>query len=322
MSTGAIAAFHDLEPVEQSFREAVLEGLGARPKAIPSKFIYDARGSELFEAVTGVVEYYPTRTEMALLSAHGPEIAALAGPQASVVEFGSGASDKARLLLETLIRPAAYVAVDISRQALLATCAELSQSYPELTVVAVCADFTKPFALPDLGPAEKGRRLGFFPGTTIGNLRPAESHAFLTMCGGLLRGGGLIIGADLKKDPAIIEAAYNDARGVNASFNLNLLARINRELDGDLDLAAFRHHAVYNRTLGRMDLGIRSTRHQAATVLGRSFHFGAGEILRTQVAYKFTVEQFQASARRAGLEPARVWQDDGGLFSVHYLRAP
>ena len=322
MSTGAIAAFHDLEPVEQSFREAVLEGLGARPKAISSKFIYDARGSELFEAVTGVDEYYPTRTEMALLSAHGAEIAALAGAEATVVEFGSGASDKARLLLEALERPAVYVAVDISRQALLATCAELAQSYPELSVVAVCADFTKPFALPDLGLAERGRRLGFFPGTTIGNLRPAESHAFLTMCRGLLRGGGLIIGADLKKDPVLLEAAYNDARGVNASFNLNLLARINRELGGDLDLAGFRHHAVYNPALGRMDIGIRSTRRQAATVLGRSFHFESGEILRTQVAYKFTVAEFQASARRAGLEPARVWQDDGGLFSVHYLRAP
>jgi dimethylhistidine N-methyltransferase len=322
VSKTAIAAFHDLEPVEESFREAVLAGLAAKPKAISSKFIYDARGSELFEAVTRVEAYYPTRVEMALLRAHGAEIGALAGAAATVVEFGAGASDKARVLLSALERPALYVAVDISRQALLTTCGELAEAHPALAVVAVCADFTKPFALPDLGPRDGGRRLGFFPGTTIGNLRPAETHAFLAMCAEMLKGGGLLIGADLRKDSARIEAAYNDAQGVNARFNLNLMARINRELGGDLDLESFRHHAVYNRALGRMDIGIRSTRRQSATVLGRTVHFGAGEILRTQVAYKYTVEGFQTLSRRAGLEPERVWQDDEGLFSVHYLRAP
>ncbi len=322
MTADALAGFHDYGPTVESFREAVLRGLSAPVKAIPSRYIYDERGSSLFEAVCELDEYYPTRTEIALLRAHAGELAALIGPAGYLVEFGSGGSGKVRILLDACARPAVYVPVDISRATLRRQAGAVAADYPRIRVIAVCADFTKPFPLPEVGATELGRRVGFFPGTTIGNFMPDPARAFLSMSARMLAGGGLVIGVDLKKDATILEAAYNDSQGISAAFNLNLLERIKRELGGELDLDGFRHRAVYDPEKGRMDIGILSTGKQSVRIGGQKFTFERGEIIRTQVAYKFTVEGFQALARQSGFVPERAWCDDDGLFSIHYLRAP
>lgn len=322
MSARALTRFHDYGPTEESFREAVLTGLSSTPKAIPSRFIYDQRGSALFEAICELDEYYPTRTEIALLRAHAGELAALIGPACYLVEFGSGGSGKVRALLDACARPAVYVPVDISRATLRRQAEAMAADYPQIRVIAVCADFTKPFPLPEAGATELGRRVGFFPGATFGNFMPGEARQFLSMSTRMLAGGGLVIGADLKKDVAVLEAAYNDSQGKSAAFNLNLLERIKRELGGELDLDGFRHRAVYDPEKGRMDIGILSTRRQSARISGRRFTFERDEVIRTQVAYKFTLEEFQALARESGLAPERLWCDDEELFSIHYLRAP
>ncbi len=317
-----LAGFHDHAPPEESFREAVLAGLSTTPKSVPSKWIYDERGSRLFEAVCEAPEYYPTRTEVALLGAHADEIAALAGPDCALVEFGSGASHKVRLLLDALARPAVYVPVDIDGETLRRTAETIAADYPETAVVAVRADLTRPFPLPEAARRVSGARLGFFPGTTIGNFEADQARAFFGMCAEMLAGGGLVVGADLQKDRAVIEAAYNDSHGACPNFNLNLLHRINRELDGNLDTNAFRHSAVYHRARGRMNIGIESICRQSARIAGQDFRFEEREIIRTQVSYKYTVEGFQALAAQSGFEPLRAWLDGANLFSLHYFRAP
>ena len=317
-----LAGFHDHAPLEESFREAVLMGLSTTPKSVPSKWIYDERGSRLFEAVCEAPEYYPTRTEVALLGAHAEEIAALAGPDCALVEFGSGASHKVRLLLDALVRPTVYVPVDIDGDTLRRTAESIAADYPETAVVAVCADLTQPFPLPEAATRVSGARLGIFPGTTIGNFEADQASAFFGMCAEMLAGGGLIVGADLRKDRAVLEAAYNDIHGACPSFNLNLLHRINRELDGNLDMNAFRHSAVYHGPRGCMNIGIESTRRQSARIAGQDFRFEEREIIRTQVSYKYTVEGFQALATQSGFEPLRAWRDDANLFSLHYFSAP
>jgi L-histidine Nalpha-methyltransferase len=320
MMDGSRFAFHDLAPGEESFRDAVLKGLSRVRKAIPCKFFYDARGSALFEEICLLPEYYPTRTEIAILEENADEIAAQMGPHCRLIEFGSGASHKVRILLQALDRPAAYVPVDISREHLREAAASLAGDFPELPVTAVCADYTRPFPLPPL-PGPSGRRVGFFPGSTIGNFEPAAAEGFLANCAGILGSGGeMLIGVDLKKEIPILDAAYNDRAGVTAAFNLNLLERINRELDGDLDLDLFEHFAFYNEVQGRVEIYVRSLADQAATIGGRRIDFAAGELVHTEYSYKYAVPEFRALAARAGFRPIDTWTDPAELFSVHYFR--
>jgi len=317
---GASFAFHDLAPGEDSFRDAVLAGLSASPKSLPCKFFYDARGSALFEAICEVPEYYLTRTELAILETYAGAIAARIGPNCRLVELGSGASRKVRLLLNALEAPLAYIPVDISRDHLRDAAAGLAADFPELEVVAVCADYTRPFELPKIaGPA--GKQVGFFPGSTIGNFEPEAVVAFLSHCGRLLGPGAeMLIGADVKKDKRILDAAYNDAEGLNAAFNLNLLHRIGKELDSDIAIDDFAHVAFYNPDEGRVELYIRSLKAQSAVIAGRRFSFAAGEMIHTENSYKYAIDEFRALAARAGFRALDTWTDADGRFSVHYLR--
>ncbi len=313
-------AFHDLAPGEESFRDAVWRGLAGPRKAIPCKFFYDERGSELFEQICRLPEYYPTRTEIAILEENADEIAAQMGAHCRMIEFGSGASHKARILLQALDRPAAYVPVDISREHLREAAASLAEDFPEVPVVAVCADYTGPFTLPAL-PGPAGKRVGFFPGSTIGNFEPDAAVRFLTNYADILgRGGEMLVGVDLKKDPHLLDAAYNDRAGVTALFNLNLFERINRELDSDLDLDLFEHFAFYSESRGRVEIYIRSLANQQATIAGRRFRFSAGELIHTEYSYKYSVGEFRELAASAGFRPVDTWIDEGELFSVHYFR--
>jgi L-histidine N-alpha-methyltransferase len=317
---GALTAFHDLTPAEASFRDAVLSGLGRRAKALPCRFLYDERGSALFEAICETPEYYLTRTETALLAERAPEIAHLAGSHAELIEFGSGSSRKVRLLLEALAEPAAYVAIDIAREPLRRAAEDLAADFPEIPVIAVCADYLQPLRLPPLPTRGDGRRLGFFPGSTIGNFTPAEAVDFLAGCRQVLgRGGAMLVGVDLVKDPAMLDAAYNDAAGITAAFNLNLLERVNRELDGDFDLDRFAHEAFYNQAAGRIEIFIRSRVDQIVTVAGHRFRFSAGERIHTEDSCKYSVAEFQRLAARAGFRAQRSWSDAEALFSIHFL---
>lgn len=321
MSRGpARAAFHDLAPEPESFRDCVIEGLSRRDKAIPCRFLYDARGSTLFEAICEQPEYYPTRTETAILVDAAPEIAAFMGKGCQLIEFGSGASRKVRLLLEALDKPAAYVAIEISREALQHAADGLASSFPSLPVLAVCADYMRPLELPDLPGTDEGRRLGFFPGSTIGNLEPAAAVSFLAGCRRVIgRDGAMLVGVDLKKDATRLNAAYNDAQGVTAAFSLNLLTRINRELDGDFNLERFKHDAAYNAQAGKVEIFIRSEADQIVTVSGKRFRFARNERIHTEDSCKYTVREFQQLAARAGYWLTRSWTDCDELFSVHLL---
>jgi len=320
MISRARFTFHDLAPGEESFRDAVLKGLGGTPKSIPCKFFYDARGSALFEAICRLPEYYPTRTEVAILEENAPEIAARIGPHSRLIELGSGASTKARILLRALDRPAAYVPVDISREHLRDAAISLAEDFPSLPVVAVCADYTRAFPLPPL-PGPNGKRVGFFPGSTIGNFEPDAAVHFLANYARILGSGGeMLIGVDLKKDPAILDAAYNDRAGVTAKFNLNLIERINRELDGDLEIDRFEHVAIYNEAEGRIEIYIRSLANQEAWIAGTPILFAKGELIHTEYSYKYSVPEFRALAAEANFRPVDTWTDPAELFSVHYFR--
>jgi len=315
-------AFHDFAPPPDDFRQAMLDGLGQAPKRLPSRFIYDARGSRLFDAILDQPEYYVPRVEIGLLRAHGAALAAAAGPRAYVVDYGSGSGRKARTLLDVLDAPAAYAAIDISRAHLLDAAEALAADYPRLEVHAVCADFLRPFSLPVPRSPDVGARIGFFPGSTIGNMTPEQRARFLAAARATLAGGGFLVGVDLKKDPAILRAAYNDAAGASAAFNTNILVRANRELGADFDLAAFRHRAEYDPARGRMEIGIESLARQTVRVGDAAFAFEVGEILLTQYAYKFTVEEFEAVAAAAGFVPRQVWTDSDRMFAIHDLAAP
>jgi len=317
---GGVFAFHDLAPSEESFRDAVFAGLGQAKKTLPCKFFYDARGSALFERICGVPEYYLTRTEIRVLEDYAGEIARHIGAYCRLIELGSGSSRKVRILLEALEAPAAYVPVDISREHLREAASRLAADFSRLSVIAVCADYTRPFALPPL-PGRPGKRVGFFPGSTIGNFEPEAVVRFLAHCAELLGPEAeMLIGVDLKKEPAILDAAYNDRAGLNAAFNLNLLERINRELDGDLDIARFEHLAFYNEEKGRMELYLKSLSDQTARIAGRPFRFAEGERIHTENSYKYAIPEFHALAAQAGFRAVRTWTDRNDLFSVHYFR--
>lgn len=300
------------------FRDAVLEGLAASPRAIPAKFLYDAPGSRLFDRITRLDEYYPTRTELGILARRAPEIARLAGPDAVVVEFGSGSSTKIRLLLDALQRPAAYLPIDISAGHLMAACRTLARDYPGLSVRPVAGDFTRSLALPAVEGG--GRMLGFFPGSTIGNFIPGEAATFLEEAGRTLGPGArFVVGVDLVKPRPVLQAAYDDARGVTAAFNLNLLRRINRELGGTFDLARFAHRIVWNEAQGRIEMHLESLVDQRVRVAGRDFAFTTGATIHTENSYKYELDAFTALAARAGWRTLARWTDERCWFSVHVL---
>lgn len=312
----------DLAPEVVSFRDAVLDGLAGSPKSVPPTYFYDARGSELFEQICQLPEYYPTRTEMGILRRHAADIAARIGPEAQIIEYGSGASDKIRVILDALETPVAYMPVDISGEYLSGVAERLAGDYPGLEVTAVVADYRHPFAVP--APRRRAQaRASLFTGSTIGNFSPEEAMAFLRHTARRLAGGGaLVIGADLRKDPKLLHAAYNDAAGVTAAFNLNLLTRINRELGGTFDVAAFDHYAFYDPREGRIEMHLVSRRPQRVSVGGRAFFFATGESIHTENSYKFDIDGFRDMARRAGFVPEAVWLDEQRWFSVHLLRSP
>lgn len=304
----------------QEFRNAVISGLGSTPRAIPARFLYDARGSALFDEICELPEYYPTRTETAILGRCAAEIAQRAGPDCVLVEFGSGSSVKSRLLLDAMPDLDAYVPIDISREHLDETAARLRRDYPGLCVEPVCADYMALDGLPAF--VNGARRIGFFPGSTIGNLTPEEATAFLRRARRLLRNdGALILGVDLKKDPQILHDAYNDSAGVTAQFTLNLLRRMNRELDANFDLAAFAHEAFYSPDEGRIEIYFRSLRSQTVTVAGRRFFFAAGERVHTEYSYKYDDAGIAALAQSGGFAIAKTWTDPEHLFAVAWLQA-
>jgi dimethylhistidine N-methyltransferase len=302
-----------------SFAAEVVAGLSATPKQLPPKYFYDSAGSDLFERITALPEYYPTRCELSILREHAGEIAALIPEGAALIEFGSGSSMKTRTLLGAARELAAYVPVDISAEFLDAQANNLRREYPAIAMLPVAADFGASFDLPEAACGLP--RAGFFPGSTIGNLDPHEAAAFLRQAGNILGAGGVfIVGVDLIKDEDVLHDAYNDSAGVTAAFNRNLLARINRELGANFDLASFEHHAFFNRELRRIEMHLASLKRQRISVCGASISFRAGETIHTESSYKYTVEMFQCLARGVGWTPLTVWTDSKTYFSVHVLK--
>ena len=311
----------DLEPTADDFRRDVLDGLSGAPKSLPCKYLYDAHGSRLFDKICTLEEYYPTRTEMALLTEHVGRIGAAIGPHATILEFGSGSSGKAKILLDALESPRAYVPIDISHAHMAAAAARLATDYPEIEVRPVSADYTRPFRLPE-DPYPRGY-VGFFPGSTIGNFDPHEAQIFLADARFRLGAGArFLIGVDLKKPEPILHAAYNDAAGVTAAFNLNLLRRINREIGADFPLDGFEHEARYDSVNGRIEMHLVSREAQRVTVADRTFDFTAGETIHTENSYKYTVGEFHDLAARAGWSVEAWWRDRNALFSIHLLGNP
>lgn len=305
---------------DSGFEEDVLAALAASPKTISPKHLYDEEGSRLFEAITELAEYYPTRTELELLKSAAPEIASYISPNAVLVEFGSGASVKTRLILDAAPQTAVYVPVDISEEALAAAAAAINADYPKLIVAPLAGDFTADLELPAV--AEGRPRTGFFPGSTIGNFEHEDAVAFMKAARRLLRSGAqFVVGVDLVKDLDVLIGAYNDSQGVTAAFNKNLLVRINRELGGDFDLDAFVHQAVWNEEKSRIEMHLVSLKDQTVHVSGRPFDFAAGESLHTENSHKFTPEAFLALAEKAGWRALRRWVSAEPAFAVFILAA-
>jgi dimethylhistidine N-methyltransferase len=319
METTALLPLIDYHPSSNSFREDVVEGLGKTQKQLSPKYFYDERGSTLFDEITRLDEYYPTRTEAAIMRDHVDEMAEAIGPNAALVEYGSGSSEKTRILLDRLASElAGYIPVDISREHLVNAAQSIADTYPDLVVQPVCADYTSPFSLPDLAE-DAERTVIYFPGSTIGNFNRGEATDFLRQMAEMAGpGGGLLIGVDLKKDPTILHAAYNDREGVTAEFNLNLLRRINRELGGDFDVSAFRHEAVWRPSPGRMEMHLVSKRKQEVHIGEHTFSFEDGETIHTENSCKFSLDEFRRMARDAGFDIRSVWTDNNSLFSVQY----
>jgi dimethylhistidine N-methyltransferase len=318
----AIATGNSVAPELVEYRDEILKGLTAPQKRLSPKYLYDRRGSELFDRICSLPEYYPTRTELKLMESHLDEVAGLVGERAAVIEFGAGSNVKVRLLLDRLREPAAYVPVDISPEFLLAQVDSLRTDYPGVHMQPVFADFTRPFELPE-HPVEPLRNLVFFPGSTIGNFtRPRALEVLEVMAAEAKPGGALLIGVDLHKDPAILYAAYNDAEGVTAQFNLNLLARLNRELDAEFDLERFGHYAHYDEHEHRIEMRLISACRQRIKVAGVPIEFLPGEYIITEYSHKYSPGEFHALAERAGFAPCRTWIDDDRLFSLQFMTVP
>lgn len=314
-----------LKPLEQrtsskSFQEEVLQGLGHRPKTLPCKFFYDKRGSQLFDRICELEEYYPTRTEMSIMRRFSGEMATLLGKECLLVEYGSGSSLKTRILLDAMVQPAGYVPIDISEEHLKLSAQRLAQAYPHIEVLPVCADYTQSFALPRSQKQPRGRCV-YFPGSTIGNFEKEEALGFLRriaqVCG---EDGSLLIGVDLKKDPAVLSRAYNDSAGVTAEFNLNILRHINSELDADFDLAKWEHVALYNQRRGRIEMYLESAVEQRAHIADCIVRFERGETIHTENSHKYTPEEFADLAAAAGFERLKIWMDEKKYFSVQYFQ--
>ena len=310
----------DLEPAKSDFLSETLAGLSRTLRTLPCKYFYDERGAALFQKICELPEYYITRTETAILRLHAHEMAQCIGARCELIGLGTGAGTKTRILLEELEAPAVYIPIDISKEQLRQSTALFHQLFPQLKILPVCTDYLQPFDLPDplRTPA---RRIVYFPGSTIGNFEPREATEFLRrlvdLCG---KDGGLLIGVDLQKDSDVLERAYNDSQGVTAQFNLNLLRRANRELDADFDLERWRHRAIYNSSVGRIEMHLISEIDQTVHVADREFHFErCGERIITEFSYKYTPEGFTALADGAGFDFARMWTDDARLFGVFYF---
>jgi dimethylhistidine N-methyltransferase len=306
-------------PAAVNFRKDVLEGLARPQKALPPKYFYDGPGSRLFERICRLREYYPTRTELVITRRHLADITRFAGKGCALLEYGSGESLKTRLLLRAL-RPSVYMPVDISAPALHAAAKRLRRDFPRLGIVAITADFSHPLSIPAYRGG--GRRVVYFPGSTIGNLTHEEAQAFLKMTRAQVGPqGAMLVGVDLKKDANLLHAAYNDVKGVTAAFNLNLLARINRELGGDFDLGRFAHYAFYNPMAGRIEMHLVAREAHDVNIGNYRFHFSRGESIHTENSYKYSVPEFERLAANAGFRPAELWSDARGWFGVFGLRA-
>ena len=292
----------------------MIAGLSLPQKALPPKYFYDDAGSRLFERICRLREYYLTRAELALTRKNIGAIARFAGRGCELIEYGSGESLKTRLLIRAL-RPAAYLPVDISRAALRDAAERLGREFPWLEIVPVNGDFSRPVEL----PRSRAPRVVYFPGSTIGNLSPEEAHAFLSMTRG--QAARMLVGVDLRKDANVLHAAYNDSRRVTAAFNLNLLARINRELGADFDLERFAHYAFYNAAAGRIEMHLVSLARQVVRIGRYRFAFDAGESIHTENSYKYSIEGFRALAARAGYAAEKTWTDGKELFAVHALKS-
>ena len=309
----------ETEAARKIFREEVLAGLCASPRKLPCKFFYDQHGAQLFQQICNLSEYYVTRTEIEILRLHGAEMAAALGPQVELIGLGTGAGTKTKILLEELDRPAVYVPIDISTEQLEKSSGRFRKMFPNLQGLPVAADYLEPFELP-LPRHLSSRSVVYFPGSTIGNFEPDHACEFLSRLVDLVgEGGGLLIGLDLQKDRHVIEAAYNDSAGVTAKFNKNLLARINRELGANFDLAHWQHYAVYNPAEGRIEIYLISEIDQTVRIGEHSFKFRAGEKILTEYSYKHTIGGFITLARQAGFEFQQIWTDDQRWFGVFYF---
>jgi dimethylhistidine N-methyltransferase len=307
-------------PPDDGFRAEVIRGLSLRPRELPCKYFYDEEGSRLFEQICLLPEYYLTVTELKIMHRHAADMADILGRQCLLIEYGSGSSTKTRALLDRLASPAGYVPIDISREQLCQSAFALAREYPQLDVKPLDADFTMPIALPPMAQ-RPGRRVVYFPGSTVGNFTRDEATALLRrtakLCG---RDGGLLIGADLKKDPRVITAAYNDRAGVTAAFNRNLLMHINRALGGDFAVEQFWHHAFYDPAQGRIEMHLVSRREQRVHVAGQEFAFAEGESIRTEYSHKYSMADLRSLATTSGFEVRHTWTDERQYFAVQFWR--
>ena len=308
---------YDLYTPQQNMRLEVIEGLMREQKVLPAKYFYDHIGSQLFEQITQQPEYYPTRTELAILEQHRAEIARSIGDVHTLIEYGSGSSRKIQMLLETFTHLDTYMPIDISKDFLMESARQLSERYPALHIKAVCGDYSQSISLP---VEESQKRVIFFPGSTIGNFEPEEAMRFLRHSSRILEtGDGFLIGVDLKKSVDVLEQAYNDAAGVTAAFNLNMLTHLNQMLEGTFDVTRFEHHAFYNEEKGRIEMHLRSQLDQLVQVGGVTVPFKQGETIHTENSYKYSKEEFETLARQSGFHSVNCWIDDNERFSVHYL---
>jgi dimethylhistidine N-methyltransferase len=311
----------DDAPPGHAFLHDLQNALAMKPHCISPKYFYDAMGSQLFDRICELPEYYPTRTELGILKRHANDIAELVGPNAEIIEFGAGSLHKVRLLLAALDRPARYLPIDISCAHLMSASRSLARDFPNLRVQPIAADYTQLLLLPQ-ALEHTGHRVGFFPGSSIGNFTPQERFQFLKTAAQVLQGGSLLLGVDLAKSPATLHAAYNDAQGVTATFNLNLLARANRELGCNFALPQFAHYAFYNAPQRRIEMHLISQCRQQVWVANQCYELAKGDTLHTENSYKFIIEDLHDQSIQAGFTPGPVWTDANQLFSVCWLYAP
>jgi dimethylhistidine N-methyltransferase len=320
MTGDSVTALPQVSATESAdFLADVIAGLSSNLRTIPCKYFYDERGSALFQKICELPEYYVTRTEIDILDRHRADIASHVGPKVELIGLGTGAGTKTRILIEALEKPAVYIPVDISEKQLRQSTALFRKIFPHLEILPVCADYLQPVVLPS-PRHEPARNIVYFPGSTIGNFEPVEAIQFLRRVANVCRGGGgLLIGADLKKDRQVLEAAYNDSANITAEFNLNLLERINRELGADFDLDQWRHQAIYNSSAGRIEMHLISETDQFVHLNEHKFHFRRGEKIITEFSYKYTPDEFATLAAKAGFKYVRMWTDESRLFGVFYF---